>query len=157
MNKKAGGDIRTVVFAMLGFVVILTGMTIISSNFIISSGDSQSDKYTEFNDIVNQQKNDTLDDLNIVGDSLNQNVNDEERQGIDGTIQFVTSRFEDSMLGKAFKTISLIGNSVKLFVKYTVSLGGILNVPDWIVSFIIVFLTLILLFATIFFFRGLSN
>ena len=149
------GSPQTLVFAMLGFAIILAGIVTITTDIMAGVNYNPTNNFSSLQTMVDEKSNITKH-LHSYGDTANQNPEDKDRNFFVKGIQFIISRFEDTMLGKAFKTISLVYNSIKIFSEYAGSMGGLLPIPDWVAHTITTFFSLLVVFGVIYFFRGIK-
>ena len=152
----AGGDPKTLIFALLGFIVVLAGSLSFITDFMADKDIEPQSNLTALQDMVGE-KSEANQQLDKVGDSANLNTEDEDRNIFSKAIQIIVSQFEDTMLGKAFKTMSLMTDTVKVFSQFVGTLGGILNVPPWLAHSVTIFLILLSTIGVVYFFRGLQG
>jgi hypothetical protein len=157
MNIKASGDIKTLVFSMLTFIVILGGFISISSNFMNSGGVISSNEYISIQSIQND--NSSAKNYIYGIDSSKRDESDSDNDNfITKGLQKIGERFEDTMLNKAFVSIKVVLNADNVVsdISNNEGINSIFEIPNWVKWVSGIFLGLLLLFASIYFFRGLS-
>jgi hypothetical protein len=156
MNKKGGGDIRTVTFAALAFFVLLGGGLSLTHSFLQASDVAVGDELESLTGLQNQTEY-----FEGISGSLDSEIEGEQEKEAGGLVVWLASRFEDTMLGKAFKTAKKIGefNEVKTKVvgNDAINKAFMLNELVWLKWAIGIAIGLIILFAVVFFFRGLQG
>jgi hypothetical protein len=163
MNKKAGGDVKTVTFAVLAFIVILGGGLAISSNFIFSNAMERSATYDSISGNFTGEGSATVEYLKKIDASKREDygVNEDDLTIYEKGKKWVSDRFEDSMLKKSFITVKALSEADDIITDVDnnegVSSIFYLNEAEWIAWSLGLFVSLVVLFAVIYFFRGLQG
>jgi len=150
MNKKAEANVRTLILSILFFSLILSSGLHLGSYLISSKGVEESTDFDTLNALVNEHKNLT-DDMEDSLNKGNRTFAEKIGTGIEGVLF-------DSWFGIIVKPITLIWDNINLVSQYIGTLGGVLNLEnsdlDWIVPTIRTILVIGILTLVVYFIRS---
>lgn len=142
LDKKAEGNVKSLVLAIvIGSLILLSGVTL-TTKLMAEYGYDQPSDFTVLND-TSHLSDEWTDGLVHSQDAVNRTL-----------IQKITDRIQDTWFGKTLSTVALVLDSYSLLTQYVFTLGGILNIPTYILTFVEVILFLTALFAFIYFVRS---
>jgi hypothetical protein len=160
MNKKAVGDLGTYGFAITIFLVIS-----ISIIWLITSiaNDNKVTMSPNFNNIskvmyTDSQMYGSVKNMSLTLQPINDyNVTLNPLTWLNGAVQWVVNRYEDSMFSKAIKTVSIILKSVGAMGTFVLTAGNMFSLPSLIVDVIGFAIIIIFVIIAIYFYRGLMR
>jgi len=155
MNKKAESNIKTLTYAILVFSFLALAGVKFSLDIHNSYGITPNSDFDSLNRLTNESS-DTQSTLSKIGASQNQDPNDQDSErGLWAKFKDkVSDSFENSLFARAFQTASLIIGAIGLVGEYIFTIGGILEIPGWVMSFLYILAGLAVTFPLVYFFRS---
>ena len=145
MNKKAAGDISNLYFAILIFIVVLSGSIAIAYIFFNENNVTIPKELSSLDSLSGVNSN-TSTYLRTISGSLK--INDTSQSS------WVT-RLEDSMLGKGFSTITSILDLPNKLSAMLDQLQQVLAIPSWLFYPLLTAIFGLFVMLIIYFIRGL--
>jgi hypothetical protein len=138
---RAEASIKSIVMGLVVFSLLIAAGTLFMTNTIVDNDMSTSSDMQKVSLLSGKAGNFTA---KITREHVNNS----------GFVAQISDRIYDTWLGKVISSVTVIYDSYGLFTEYVFTLGGILELPDFIIGFIQTMLFLLVTFAVIYFIRS---
>lgn len=149
--KKAQSDIKSVVITLMLALGVAVAMFYMAGTFASDYSVTTSENFTAIQTMSQESLN---SDFGQYREALDKELASNDTKPYKVPFLWAKATIEDSMFGKALYAGGLVKDSVGIIDKFVRYTANVLDVPIWIVNFIILVITISIIFTIVYFFRG---
>lgn len=144
MNKSAEGNPKSILLGVIIFAFCISILLWFTTNLMSDYSVSTPSDYDSLNKMYNNTKYDDItSSIETSQNDINQSI-----------VQQITDRIQDTWIGQSMKTVKLVLNSKDLVKDYITESSGMLGIPSFVSSFIIMIMVIAIIFAFVYFIRS---